>query len=329
MAAVPVYRIVQQFLRIQAIGTRGTRTGDYADPVALEVVVDRGTGETPVEIERVNAATPGQTRLRRLRTGNWMFQVDPAKLDFGVTYTVRWRYEMQPGVVNVAHQSFIWNPVPDVPVDPDNVVLYGMLADTLGAPMSEHRLIMEAYEDPTTLSRRTGQTELATDVFGNWSVEVPKGKIVQAPRDRARAALGELTPFQPRDIIRRDKYGYPAPGMDLFKLLAQQLTQRQAMAVLQSTAVTQFITENSDDSGNVPTGSVEIFSFTQSTPATPWIIPHGKDCFPVVSVLDEDDSVVLADVSFPDRNTAVITFAEPTAGTAILVCTVDGQETPL
>ena len=223
MPLTPVYRIAQTFLNIQAVSTAGVRHGALADPVGLEVVLTRGAENLQHEIDRANAASAAsQGRLRQVRTGNWIYQLDPAQLEPGVSYTLRWRFEMTPGNVNVDHQSFTWSPVPALPSSPENVVLFGMLADTLGIPATEKNLIMETFDDVVTLSRRTGQVELTTDVFGLWHVEVPRGKIlrfvfnelsklVEAPAEGGRVALSDLPDYQLTDNVRRDRYGYPVP----------------------------------------------------------------------------------------------------------------------
>lgn len=336
----PSYTLGQQFLQISAVGMQGARHGDAADPIAITVAVVKGFENTDDEnrVETVIWGPDTQNRVRRVRTGHWIFKLDPSLLEIGAAYTVLWQFQMSAGVVNVAHRVFTWNPLPEVPYEPENTIIYGTMVDTLGMPMSGQSLVMETYNDVTTLTKRTEQLKLTADAFGHWFVEIPKGtvvrfvfgdlsKIVQAPSTNGCTALSDLQAFQPRDIAKRDKYGYPTPDQDIFKLLAASLTQSQALAVVQTQSVIQVI----EDSGNgsLDGKHVEIFKFEQNTPLTPWIILHNKDCIPVVSVLDENDSVVLADVQYPDRNTVIITFQQPTTGVAILVCTVDGQETPL
>jgi uncharacterized protein (UPF0218 family) len=122
-------------------------------------------------------------------------------------------------------------------------------------------------------------------------------------------------------VVRRDRFGYPAPGVDLLKLLAAQLNNKQALALLSSTAMVRI------DGGPGPSDeNLEIITYVQGTPETIWTMQHNKDCLPIVSVLDENDEVVLPDIQIPDRNTVVIIFGAPTRGTAILVC---GRETQL
>ena len=215
----PVYRVAQRFLKVQAVSTVGTRHGDFADPLSLEVVLTQGD----TELDRVVAASAGQTSLWPVRTGNWVYQIPAGLLTDGLPYSVAWRYEMTPNNINVRHQTFVWRPVPAVPRDTDKVVLYGLLADTAGQPMSDHRLVLETYADARTLTTRTGSLELTTDPFGIWHIELPKGqvvrlvfnelsKVVRLPADTARVALSELAPYQPEQQSENlDRYGYPRP----------------------------------------------------------------------------------------------------------------------
>jgi hypothetical protein len=325
------YIISRMFHKIQAVATVGTRFGDPVDPVAIEVVLTSGTDNLDHRIEQFQ--TPCDTkRLWRVRNGQWAFQLEPSLLQPGRPYTLRWRYQMTPGNINVAHDSFIWQPVPELPREPDKTIIYGLMVDVLGMPMSGQRLVMETYRDFSTLMFRVGQAELVSDVFGHWFVEVPKGRlfrfvaneisqIVQSSRAKARTSLSELPSFQPKDVVRRDRFGYPAPGVDLLKLLAAQLNNKQALALLSSTAMVRI------DGGPGPSDeNLEIITYVQGTPETIWNVQHNKDCLPIVSVLDENDEVVLPDIQIPDRNTVVIIFGAPTRGTAILVC---GRETQL
>lgn len=49
-----------------------------------------------------------------------------------------------------------------------------------------------------------------------------------------------------------------------------------------------------------------------------WFIEHNLDLFPVVSIHDPDGNEISGDIAMPDRNTVVVSFAIPIAGTAIL-----------
>lgn len=60
------------------------------------------------------------------------------------------------------------------------------------------------------------------------------------------------------------------------------------------------------------------FEQTFSTAQTVWTIVHNMDVYPVVSTYDLYGFEISGDVAMPDRNTVVVTFAVPFAGTARL-----------
>lgn len=62
-------------------------------------------------------------------------------------------------------------------------------------------------------------------------------------------------------------------------------------------------------------GSAQIFS--QATPAATWVIPHGFGRRPLVAVYDASGAELLADI-IADAAAATVTFAQPTAGSAVL-----------
>lgn len=325
---MPDYRLVQRFKRFEAVGMRGAPHGDSADPVWLEVVVTR-SDDADVVIEQVAMQTAGQDQLKRQRMGVWTFQLDPSKYEIGQSYTASWRFGMHPETSNVSHESFVWNPLPEVPDTPSECVLYGLLADSAGLPVANERIVMEEYRDYVTLSHRLGSLDLVSDVFGYWSVQLPYGtmrrfvlgdlsKIIQVPA-KARAALGELPGFQPKDIVRVDSYGYPMPGQDLYAMLRARLTSKEALAVLQSVSVVKYVNEITDACECGEDG-VEIYTHEQVAPSTVWVITHGRDCTPILSVLDTDNDVMYPEVSYPDRDTVILTFSQSMAGKAVLIC---------
>lgn len=61
-----------------------------------------------------------------------------------------------------------------------------------------------------------------------------------------------------------------------------------------------------------------IFEQTFSAAQLVWPIQHDLDAFPVVSLYDLYGFAISGDIAMPDRNTVVVTFAVPLAGTARL-----------
>jgi hypothetical protein len=332
--AGPLYRLVQRFLRIEALGMRGAEHGDLADPLVLVVKLTTAD-DLDTTLDEASMVTAGQTRLKRLRCGVWAFDLDPAKLQPGKSYSLRWRFGMTPENVNVVRSQFVWNPLPPVPSDPNQVVVHGTLADATGQPVPGARLVIEEFSDYATLSHRLSSSDIISDAFGNWHVELPKlalrrfilgevSKIVRVPEDKVRVSLAELPSFQPKDIVRVDRYGYPVPGQDLYSLLASRLSERETLAVLQSTSVIHYV--NAGGASPDTQEQANLYVFEQATPSLSWVIIHGRDCHPVLSILDTNGDLMHADVSYPNRNTVVLAFAQAVAGKAILIC---GTEHPI
>lgn len=65
-----------------------------------------------------------------------------------------------------------------------------------------------------------------------------------------------------------------------------------------------------------PTGGT--FTFTQANPSASWTISHGMGFNPAVSVVDSSERLVEGDVSYPDLNTVVVSFAGAFSGSAYL-----------
>lgn len=61
-----------------------------------------------------------------------------------------------------------------------------------------------------------------------------------------------------------------------------------------------------------------IFEQTFQSPSTIWYIFHSLNAYPVVSTYDLYGFEISGDVQMPDRNSVVVTFAVPIAGTARL-----------
>lgn len=68
----------------------------------------------------------------------------------------------------------------------------------------------------------------------------------------------------------------------------------------------------------VPGPPAPTFDQTFSSPLLTWYIVHGLDAYPVVSTYDLYGFEISGDIQMPDRNTVVVSFAVPIAGTARL-----------
>lgn len=66
-------------------------------------------------------------------------------------------------------------------------------------------------------------------------------------------------------------------------------------------------------SGDAGRGQV----FTQATPAATWTISHGFGRLPITAVFDSDGAELLADIA-ASASSVTVTFAQPTAGSAVL-----------
>lgn len=60
------------------------------------------------------------------------------------------------------------------------------------------------------------------------------------------------------------------------------------------------------------------YVFTQSSPSNTWVITHGLQFIPNMTVVDSAGSVVEGDYSYPNENTVIATFAGAFAGKAYL-----------
>jgi hypothetical protein len=61
-----------------------------------------------------------------------------------------------------------------------------------------------------------------------------------------------------------------------------------------------------------------LFIQTFAIPALIWVIHHNLDTYPVTTTVDLNGDEIVGDVETPDRNTVVVIFAVPVAGTARL-----------
>ena len=64
-------------------------------------------------------------------------------------------------------------------------------------------------------------------------------------------------------------------------------------------------------------GGGEVKVFTQATPAATWTIPHGFGRRPLTAVFDAAGNEMIADIA-AGAATVTVTFAQPTAGSAVL-----------
>ncbi|MFA6132550.1 MAG: hypothetical protein WC869_00885 [Phycisphaerae bacterium] len=215
------YLVVQQFLAIEALGMQGARHGDPADPLFLQVAVTHADDIKNV-VETVIARRDTRQKLWRAACGKWAFRIDPRLYQDGITYTVHFKFSMTPNNTNVVRQSFVWAAPMAKASMPGQCLVYGGMKDMLGLPESGGRFVAETYLDFITLNQRTGLEDIVADIFGNWYVSLPKGQLVRLvfgegatlvkiPADRDTADYLSLERFQPQDLVRRDRFGYPTP----------------------------------------------------------------------------------------------------------------------
>jgi hypothetical protein len=215
------YLVVQQFLTLEALGMRGARHGDPADPLYLQVAVTKADDISQV-LESIIARKDTRKRLWRAAIGKWAFKLDPRLLQDGAQYTVHFKFAMTPNNTNVVRQSFAWAAPQEGPQQDGHCLVYGSMRDMQGLPESGGRFVVETYSDFITLNQRTGLEDVVADIFGNWYISLPKGKIirfvfgegavlVKTPTDRDTSDYVSLPRYQPSDLIPRDSFGYPTP----------------------------------------------------------------------------------------------------------------------
>jgi hypothetical protein len=313
--AAPTYTLYQRFYRIEAVATRSAQHGQPADPIRLQVEIKNSLGEV------VEVVSPGP-RLRAVRQGVWLLELDEAILTPTASYSAYWQYEVIPGVRNTIHQGFTFRAVPETPYDVGNVVLFGQLRDASGLPAGFQSLVIEDFKDFGTLTQRLSATDVTSDAFGNWWYEVPQNKtlrivlgtlsrIVKTPAGKSRVALSELPAYQPGSIVRRDRFGYPVPGLD-DRLPLEGLSVEQPALPPAPPDIIQPPTPPT------PPGGGQSYEHTQSNLSTVWSITHNLDTYPTVIILDENGDDVEGDVQYADRNSLTISFLIPLKGTAIL-----------
>lgn len=62
----------------------------------------------------------------------------------------------------------------------------------------------------------------------------------------------------------------------------------------------------------------DVYVHTQSVAASTWIVTHNRGRRVGVTVLDDDNRVVLTDIEHGSLNTTTVTFSVPTTGTAVI-----------
>ena len=72
-------------------------------------------------------------------------------------------------------------------------------------------------------------------------------------------------------------------------------------------------------SSNNTSGSTNNFTFQQDLASSVWTIPHNLNRKPSVTVYDNLNQVIYADVSYVDENTVRVVHGRPIIGSAYLV----------
>lgn len=217
---MPSYLIVQEFLRIEAIGTVGKGNGTPADPIRINAYVCP-SDELDTNVESRDTDKPEDSNdLFKVSLGNWALRLNPGRYLPKKAYTATFRYWSTPNNVNVVRQNFVWDPIPDSPRVPGNCIVFGVLKDVSGLPVSGERLVVERYKNIVTLNNREMQSTVQTNSFGFWSIELPIGSIVRfvfgniskaiTVPDRMTVALNDVPDHQPESALH-DAFGYPFP----------------------------------------------------------------------------------------------------------------------
>src|SRR5271157_329539 len=134
--------IVQTFVKLEALGMRGARHGDPADPLFLQVAVTKSDDLTNV-LEDVIARAMTRNRLWRAAVGKWAFKLDPRLYQDGGKYTVHFRFAMTPQNTKIVRQSFVWAEPPSAGPGGDRCLVIGSMRDMLGLPESGGRIVVE------------------------------------------------------------------------------------------------------------------------------------------------------------------------------------------
>lgn len=221
------YRLTQEFNRIEAVNTQRI---DPADPLWLHVRVtpadDLYTEIESALLPNVNPNGVVVTELAkhpyRLFTGTWAYDITSGLYEAGKQYTVHWRFAMQPNVLNVVRNNFIWQPIPFQAHEPDGCIVHGVISRNR-VPIGGARLIIERYRNFATLHQRISSIDVTTDAFGYWWAELQQGTVQRfvlndmsytkrVPAEPC-ASFDQLPDWQVDDVPK-DSFGYPLPGTD-------------------------------------------------------------------------------------------------------------------
>jgi len=311
----PVYRLVQRFVRIEAVGMRGARHGDAEDPLSIQVAVTP-SDNINVVVETVSTAPTTRDRLWRVATGIWAFQLNPALYESGKSYTVHYRYMPTPNNTQVTRRSFVWDPVPEQAHGDTQAILHGTLLDFGGLPAVDGHVIVETYQDYVSLNQRTGARDITSDAFGHWWVEVPQNTFLRLVGGSAarlvrigsvtRADAAELKDYQPQALLRLDRFGYPIPGQSPRMHAAGSVPPASGTLVGEGGAAIP------DD--DRPLSLVVSFP----TPLAIWSVVHNGNCYPLVDVVDSTGHVMDGDVFYASENEVQVFFNSPRTGKLIL-----------
>lgn len=145
---------------------------------------------------------------------------------------------------------------------------------------------------PTLITNPTG----AVDVAGTESTPTPKGNLIP----------GSLIYVGPAGILTQD-YVYV------------QANCRWIVGVGRATATDKFIFEPHipmDQQGGGGGGNFDVYTHTQSTPASVWNINHGLGRYVNVTVYDSDGDNVVRDLTFVDLDNVIVRLVVDTTGHA-------------
>jgi hypothetical protein len=68
----------------------------------------------------------------------------------------------------------------------------------------------------------------------------------------------------------------------------------------------------------IPICPDKTYVYDQSSPASIWLITHGLNKFPSVSIVDSANDLVIGDVTYLDENNLKVIFSAPFSGRAYL-----------